>query len=250
MPEMLERLYGRIGFVEPVLFSNFVASIDGVVALGSTPSAGSAISRRNQPDRFLMGLLRACADVVLLGAGTLRATPGHHWTPEHVFPDLAESFADLRLDLGRKPRPRLVLLTSKGDVTVSHPAVIGGATIITTAHGARVLEGRLPDSCDLIELGASGEVDLALAVATLHERDYRVILTEGGPHVMGELVRRELLDEAFLTVSPVLAGRDGEKRLGMIAGAELLPEHGAWARLLSARRHGEFLFLRYGFKKA
>jgi riboflavin biosynthesis pyrimidine reductase len=248
MPEALERLYGRIGFETPVLFSNFVASMDGVVSLGSHSSAGSVISGRNQADRFLMGLLRACADAVLLGAGTLRSTPGHHWTPEHVFPDLAESFADLRIDLGRKPRPRLVLLTARGDVTVAHPAVVGGATIITTSHGARALAGRLPDSCDVIELGDAGEVDLARALAVLHERGYRVILTEGGPHVMGELVRRDLVDEVFLTVSPVLAGRDGEKRLGMIAGAELLPEHGVWTRLLSARRHGAFLFLRYDLR--
>lgn len=249
MPGELERIYGHIGFHEPVLYSNFVASLDGVVTLGSSPNAGSAISGRNQPDRFLMGLLRACADAVLLGAGTLRATPGHEWTPEHIFPELAASFADLRVHLGRRPRPRLVLLTSSGDVDVSHRALVAGATIITTARGARNLGGRLPDSCDLVELGESGEVDVARAVDVLHEREDRVILSEGGPHVMGELVKRDLLDEAFLTVSPVLAGRNQERRLGMVAGVELLPAHGRWSRLLSARRHGDFLFLRYGVKK-
>lgn len=250
MPEILERVYGGLGFAEPVLYSNFVVSLDGVVALGSKPSAGSTISARNPADRFLMGLLRACADAVLLGAETLRTTPGHHWTPEHVFPDLTESFADLRLNLGRKPRPRLVVLTVTGDVPVSHSAIAGGATIVTTVSGARELKDRLPDSCDLIELGESGPVDLVLAVAELRDRGYRVILSEGGPHVLGELVKLELVDQAFLTISPVLAGRDDETRLGMIAGVELLPEHGVWARLLSARRHGNFLFLRYGVKKA
>ena len=249
MPETLEHLYGPLGFDEPVLYSNFVMSVDGVVTLGSKPSAGSAISGRNPADRFLMGLLRACADAVLLGAGTLRSTPGHHWTPEHVFPELAESFADMRMDLGRKPRPRLVLLTSSGDVPISHPAVVGGATIVTTAAGARALAGRLPDSCDMVEVGDSGEVDLARAVGALHDRGDRVLLTEGGPHVMGELVKDELLDEAFLTVSPVLAGRDREPRLGMIAGVELLPGRGVRAKLVSARRHGDFLFLRYRVKK-
>jgi riboflavin biosynthesis pyrimidine reductase len=249
MPEILEHLYGPLGFDEPVLYSNFVMSVDGVVTLGSKPSAGSAISGRNQADRFLMGLLRACADAVLLGAGTLRSTPGHHWTPEHVYPELAESFADMRIDLGRKPRPRLVLLTSSGEVPISHPAVVGGATIVTTSAGAHALEGRLPDSCDVVEVGDTGEVDLARAVGALHERGHRVLLTEGGPHLMGELVKDELLDEAFLTVSPVLAGRDREPRLGMVAGVELLPEHGVWTRLLSARRNGDFLFLRYDVKR-
>ena len=230
------------------MYSNFVMSADGVVSLGSKPSAGSTISGRNPADRFLLALLRACADAVLLGAGTLRATPGHHWTPEHVFPDLAESFADLRLDLRRKARPRLVVLTARGHVPISHPAIVEGATIVTTALGARALERRLPDSCDVIELGERGDVDLARAVEALHARGHQTILTEGGPHVMGELVRLGLLDEAFLTVSPVLAGRDGEPRLGMIAGGELLPDRGVWTRLLSARRHGNFLFLRYSVK--
>src|SRR5690348_16547909 len=129
------------------MYSNFVASLDGVVALGAEASAGSIISGRNQGDRFLMGLLRACADAVLLGAGTLRTTPGHHWTPEHVFPDLAREFGELRSTLGRKTGPRLVLLTASGRVPVSHPAVVAGATILTTADGAAALQGRLPDSC-------------------------------------------------------------------------------------------------------
>ena len=248
MPAGLERIYGRIGFPERVLYSNFVTSLDGAVTLGSTLSAGSVISGRNRWDRFLMGLLRACADAVLLGAGTLRATPGHHWTPEHIFPDMAASFADLRSTLGRKPRPRLVLLTASGQIDMSHPAVVGGATVVTTQEGAIALEGRLPDSCDVIEVGKTGPVELAHAMSDLRARGYEVILTEGGPHVTGDLIASDLLDELFITVSPVLAGRDHEPRLGMVAGLELLPAKGAWTRLLSARRQADFLFLRYGLR--
>src|SRR2546429_802902 len=138
MPAELEKIYGRLGFADRVVYSNFVESLDGVVTLGDKPSAGSAISGRNEADRFLMGLLRACADAVLLGAGTLRATPGHHWTPEHIFPDMTTSFAELRSTLGRKPSPRLVLVTASGQVAASHPAVVDGATILTTEAGANV----------------------------------------------------------------------------------------------------------------
>jgi len=53
----------------------------------------------------------------------------------------------------------------------------------------------------------------------------------------------------FLTLSPVLAGRNKERRLGMVEGVELLPKIAVWSRLLSARRHGEFLFLRYGLPR-
>src|SRR2546423_4417290 len=142
-------LHDALPISDRAVYSNFVESLDGVVTLGDKPSAGSAISGRNQADRFLMGLLRAFADGVLVGAGTLRATPGHHWTPEHIFPDLAAAFAELRANLGRKPRPRLVVLTASGNIEVSHPAVVGGATIVTTSHGAADLKHRLPDSCDI-----------------------------------------------------------------------------------------------------
>jgi len=249
LPIDLAQLYGRLGFGETSLYSNFVSSIDGVVTLGTNPSAGSVISGRNRADRFFMGLLRACADAVLLGAGTLRATPGHHWTPQHIFPDLAPSFAALRTALGRKPDPRLVLLTSGGSIDTRHPAVVSGATIITTESGARSLSA-LPNTCDVIEVGKSGPVDVVRALEELRSRGDQVILTEGGPHVMGELVRHGLVDDAFLTLSPVVAGRDKENRLGMVAGVEFLPEKGKWGQLLSARRHGDFLFLRYGLRSS
>jgi riboflavin biosynthesis pyrimidine reductase len=225
-----------------------VSSLDGAVTLGAVPSAGSVISGRNQADRFLMGLLRACADAVLLGAGTLRATPGHLWTAEHIFPDLASSFAELRVRLGRKPQPRLVLFTASGKIDVAHPAVVAGATIATTEAGAGALAGTLPESCDVLTVGKSGPVDVARAVDELRSRSYDVLLTEGGPHLTGELVAARLLDEAFITVSPVVAGRDREERLGMVAGVELLPHHGVWSRLLSVRRQADFLFLRYGLQ--
>jgi riboflavin biosynthesis pyrimidine reductase len=226
-----------------------VSSIDGAVSLGSSPSAGSVISGRYPADRFLMALLRACADAVLIGAGTLRGTPGHKWTPSHVFPDLESSFARLRATLGRKAEPRLVLLTATGDLDVSHPAVAGGATVLTTPHVARSLRARLPESCDVIESGER-EVDLRRAFDELRSRGMNVVLTEGGPHVMGGLIEQGLLDEVFLTISPVVAGRNGDDRFGMVAGAEFLPSSGVWGELMSSRRHGDYMFLRYGLRKS
>lgn len=233
-----------------MIYSNFVSSIDGVATLGSTPSAGSVISGRDQADRFLMGLLRACADAVLLGAGTLRATPGHHWTAEHIFPSLAGQFAELRRRLGRDPQPRLFVITNSGDIDPRHPALMGGATIVTTPGGAAGLRGKLPPSCDVLENRHTGGVEMAEVAAALRERGYGVVLTEGGPTMMGQLIAASLLDEVFLTVSPVIAGRDEEQRHGMVAGVELLPNRGVWSKLLSVRRHGEFLFLRYGLGRS
>src|SRR3979409_2481530 len=144
LPVDLQHLYGRLGFPTPVLYSNFVASVDGVVTLGSTPSAGAGIRGKEGADRCLMGLLRACADAVVIGAGTMRATPGHLWTPGHVYPALATEFTALRSSLGRSPEPALVLLTASGKIDFSHPALVRGATVVTTAAGAEKIGDRLP----------------------------------------------------------------------------------------------------------
>jgi riboflavin biosynthesis pyrimidine reductase len=247
LPFDLERIYGGIGFADEVVYSNFVTSIDGVATLGDGKSAGSVISAHNAGDRFLMGLLRACADAVLIGGGTLAATPGHHWTPAHVAPQFAESFAALRRSLGRSAEPRLVVMTAHGHVDVAHPAVRGGATILTSEAGAKNLPA-LPEGCEVVTAGSGEEVDIARAVEELRSRGLLVVLTEGGPTVMGLLLQAQALDEVFLTISPVLAGRDGEPRMGMVKGIELLPKAGVWSRLESARRHGDYLFLRYGLR--
>lgn len=196
-----------------------------------------------------MGLLRACADAVMVGAGTLHATPGHQWTPEHIFPELAAPFAELRSTLGRKPRPRLVILTASGNLDVSHTAMVAGATVVTTVRGAAQLKPRLPDSCDVLEIGTDA-VDVRSALTELRARGYELVLTEGGPHLMGDLIKAEALDEAFITVSPVVAGRDEQERLGMVAGVEFLPSIQIWSRLVSARRAGNFLFLRYDLRNS
>ena len=243
LPADLQHLYGRLGFPTPVLYSNFVSSVDGIVSLGSTPSAGSSISGKNPADRFLMGLLRACADAVLIGAGTLRATPGHLWTPGHVFPDLATEFTVLRSNLGRTTEPKLVVVTASGDIDASHPALVKGAIVMTTEDGAKAIGDRLPATCEVVGKGQA--LDLSAALEQLRGRGLKVVLTEGGPHLIGPLIDKGLLDEAFLTISPVVAGRGAEVRLGMVEGVELLPKRGVWSTLLSARRHGDHLFLRY-----
>jgi riboflavin biosynthesis pyrimidine reductase len=245
LPVDLHHLYSSLGFATPALYSNFVASMDGVVTLGSKPSAGSIISGKYPADRFLMGLLRACADAVIIGAGTLRATPGHLWTPAHVYPDLATEFTSLRSRLGRATEPQLVVITARGDIDASHPALVRGALVVTTDDGAKVVERILPPSCEVIAMGRGAKVDVREVIAALRARELEVLLTEGGPHLMGELIDAGLMEEVFVTISPVVAGRGAEKRLGMVEGVELLPKLGVWSSLLSARRHGDYLFLRY-----
>jgi len=74
----------------------------------------------------------------------------------------------------------------------------------------------------------------------------RLILCEGGPHLIGELLAARLLDELFLTVAPQLAGRDeATQRLALVEGTAFAVATAPWAALRSARRSGDHLFLRY-----
>ena len=156
LPPALAGLYGALAFPphagRPYVIANFVSSLDGVVSLDAQRrgAGGGEISGRNRHDRLLMGLLRAAADAVVVGAGTLQAEPRHRWTPEAVCPDFADAFAELRLRLG-KPRPPLTaIVTASSRLDLGLPVFQSGATevcIVTTDAVAAGLCGRdLPPS--------------------------------------------------------------------------------------------------------
>jgi riboflavin biosynthesis pyrimidine reductase len=243
LPDEIRRLYpGCIELGDPVLYANFVESLDGVVAL-EQGNSGPAISGRSEADRFLMSLLRSFAQCVLIGAGTLRADRGHRWTPGYIYPKGAEATAELRSRLGLDPEPLLVVLTASGDIDPAEPAV-AGALVLTSSAAAGGLRRRLPGSARIVEYGenAGGEV----IVDRLRAEGLTRVLTEGGPSLMGVLLGSGQLDQLFITLSPVLAGRTaGARRLGLVEGIELLPHAGRSARLMGVRRGGQHLFLRY-----
>jgi riboflavin biosynthesis pyrimidine reductase len=241
---------GTIGFDEPRVFANFVATIDGVVAIPSIPNSNRVVSAGSASDRFAMGLLRACADALVIGSGTMTAAPSSLWTPAQAFPDAASGYAELRRRLGRAERPEVAVLTSSGLVDPAHPVFADGALVLTSDAGAARLEGRLPAQAGLVPLGPEPALDPVAVVACLRERGHRLILTEGGPHVLGSMLEAAVLDELFLTISPLLVGRvDLVPRLTLVEGADLLPEPPA-ARLLAVRRDEAHLFLRYELKSA
>src|SRR5207244_335507 len=94
LPQELETLYcGSFGLEPPLLYANSVETLDGVVAIRSEPLTNRLVSGDSEADRFVMGLLRACADCVLLGSGTLRGSPKSVWTAERAYPDGAHAFA-------------------------------------------------------------------------------------------------------------------------------------------------------------
>jgi riboflavin biosynthesis pyrimidine reductase len=242
------RLYGgQFGLPRRCIFANFVSSIDGVVALGPEhPQSGSAISGRNLGDRFVMGLLRACADAVLIGAGTLRATPNHRWTAEHIYPAAAEDFGDLRRRLGRSERPLLIVVTARGDLDADHSGLHEGALIITTDVGAERLRGRIQPNVALRSLGDVERLPIEAVMDVLRSEGHEVVLTEGGPTLIGQILAAGLLDELFLTVSPAVFGRSSAApKEGLVEGVSFSPSNPVRFNLLSVRSHGAHLFLRY-----
>jgi riboflavin biosynthesis pyrimidine reductase len=245
LPPALVELYGGLGFEEPCLYANFVSTIDGVVAIPSIPRSNVLIANGSDADRFVMGLLRAFADVVLIGAGTLAASPQGTWQPHRVYPPGAEGFAELRRRRDRPERTAVAVLTGRGSVSPEHPLFEAGALVITSAEGAARLEGKLPASSGVVVVGEEPTLDPRRAVDALHERGHRLILSEAGSHTMGGLVEAGLVDELFLTISPLLAGdRGDDSRYGLAESVDLMPP-GVRGRLLSVRRHEQHLFLRY-----
>lgn len=255
MPAELERRYGgplliRLRSDRPTIVANFVSTLDGIVALGGGDlSGGGLISGFHEPDRFVMGLLRALADAVVVGAGTLRGSTRHAWIAEHVHPRSAAAFAAWRAGMGLVPRPTTVIVTASGHIPVEHPGLSDPTipvVIATTDAGAARLGARPIAPHVSIESVGAGPSVTGTDLAELGSRlGARLILTEGGPHLLSEVVESAVLDELFLTLAPQLVGRGGGERLGLVEGLALAPMDARWQELVSVRRSGDHLFLRY-----
>jgi riboflavin biosynthesis pyrimidine reductase len=242
----LRRLYGGgLGFDEPCVFANFVETIDGVVSIPELPRSNALIAGGSEADRFVMSLLRACADAVLVGSGTMLASPQGTWRPERVYPAAAEEFAELRRRRARPKWPTVVFVTAGRSLDPAHPALGEGAIVLTTERAAFELRASVPAASEVIAVNEGDRVDLHQALACLRELGHSLILSEGGPRLFGSLLASGLVDELFITMSPLLAGRATQPRLSLVEGIEFLPDEMIAMRLLSVRRHESHLFLRH-----
>jgi riboflavin biosynthesis pyrimidine reductase len=246
LPPPLAALYGGgLALPADAVYGNFIVSMDGVSALAAPRGTGATLRGEAGADRFVMGVLRFLADAVLIGAGTLRADRGHLWSAAYIDRERAEVYRAL----GRGV-PRLVVVTASGDLDPDERALQAGALVLTTESGADRLRGRLPAACTVRGLGA-GRLPTGAILAAVRAEGHRRVLTEGGPTLLGRLAADGALDDLFLTLSPVLAGRrSGDGRLGLVEGVHFLPAAGRWARLASVRRSGSHLFLRYAFSRS
>jgi riboflavin biosynthesis pyrimidine reductase len=235
----------------PTVVSNFVSTIDGVVAFDTHgKTGGREVSGASEPDRFLMGLVRAMSDAVLNGAGTVRSGTQHRWTPSYVHPPSAAAYADWRRALGLAPQPTAVIVTASGSIDPDHrglhdPAV--PVVIVTTKNGAANLGRlRLPGGVEIVTVGTAERVEPAALIDVFRDRGLELVVCEGGPTLLAGMIEARIIDELFLTIAPQIAGRsDDAPRLSLVDGAGFAVEDAPWARLESVMRADSHLFLRY-----
>ncbi len=253
-PATAEMPYGRpLRFPaspRPYVIANFVESIDGVASLGLTDGTDSTtLSGRSRADRYLMGLLRASVDAILIGAGNLRASPGHQWTPAAVARDDAATVDAYRFErTGAMQPPPLVVVSASGDlpghVALDHPAT--RVAVVTSVEGSVKVRAAHP-LVTVVEVGdAEGVSGAGVVAAVTRSLGPGLLLCEGGPSLFGRLLADHAVHELFLTISPRIAGRDHDQpRPGVVGGWAAAPGALRDAAIESVRRSDDHLFLRY-----
>jgi riboflavin biosynthesis pyrimidine reductase len=235
LPPRLARVYGNLRVprpgARPWVFSNFVTTLDGVVSLNVKGHAsGADISGHNAQDRAVMGLLRAVADAIVIGSGTLGADRRHLWTAADIFPAFAKEYRRLRAELGRPEVPLNVIVSGSGDIDLRLPIFTSGkvpALICTSAAGAKRLgRQRVPAAVEIRAMASrTGAIPArAILAAACHSSGGQRILVEGGPRLLGDFYAAGLLDDPFLTLAPQIAGREvDDHRLSLVMGKMFAP---------------------------
>ena len=215
---------------EPWLRANMVASVDGAATDGArTEGLGGPADRR------LLSLLRALADVVIVGAATVRAEGYGPVRPR-------EWWGDLRKD--RTPAPPLAIISRSLDFDFEAPVFTEAITptIVVTCPSAPVERVRACEKrAEVITTGGewADAADAAAALDALAERGLVRQLTEGGPRLLAEFAAAERVDELCLTMSPQLTAGDAARVLN---GPAIPPMP---LRLGHVLEEDDFVFLRY-----
>lgn len=224
---------------DPGVRANMVTSADGHATISGRVGALTGAA-----DQALLVALRGWCDVLLVGAGTIRAEG-------YGLLDLPTPARDERLARGRSPRPVLAIVSGSLDLDPALPAFADAAAegpdarpwVVTVPGADPARRARLAPYARFLEVapGPDGHPSLPAAVAALRGAGMGRVLSEGGPTVLGTLVGAGVVDELFLTLSPLLVGGEGPRILH--AGAYRAPVP---LRLLEVLGAGDELFLRYG----
>ena len=220
----------------PWVRANMVASVDGAAT-----AQGRSGGLSGDADRQVFSVLRSLADVILAGAGTVRAEKYRPVTGTEAWPELRED---------RPPTPPIAVVTRLLDLDLESPLLTGAPrwarTIVLTTEaapaGRRAAAAR---HADVVTAGAE-LLSPEAVIGALAERGHQRILIEGGPHLLGQVTAAGLLDELCLTVSPLLAGgRAGRILAAGAAGGDDIPAAQAALDLAHVLADSGFLLCRY-----
>lgn len=196
--DLIDELAGRYAYPDrPWVRANMITSVDGAVALDGRSGGLSGLA-----DRLVFSVLRSLADVVLIGAGTVRAENYGRARPQDLWP---------RLRAGRTAAPPIAVLTRRLDLDL-RGRLLGDSgadgdlarPIILTTRAAPA--GKITAAAKVADVIVSDDLSATAAIDALAGLGHRKILTEGGPTLLGQIIADGLLDELCLTVSPVLEG--------------------------------------------
>ncbi len=164
-------------------------------------------------DKRVFQVLRALTDVILVGAGTVRA---EGYGPASVDEDSRRQRRERRQD----PVPPIAVVTTSGNLDWSAPffteAVARPIVFMSSEHDEGADE-RGGEVAEIVETG-EGPIDIGLVLDHLHTKGFKSVLLEGGPGLNADVVHAGLLDELCLTLAPKVVAGDGPR---VLAGPEL-----------------------------
>ena len=213
----------------PHLRVNFISSLDGAAT-----HDGLSGGLGDDADRLVFDTLRMLTDLILVGAGTVRAEGygGIRFSADAVAWRVAHALPE---------HPPVAIVSGRLDLDPAHPVFTGAATrpiVITHAQAPAERRAALATVADVVVCGAAS-VDHALMVRTLTELGYPQVLCEGGPSLFGSLLAADAVDELCLTLAPLLESGRAPRIAG---GQEASPRRMHLAHALPA---GDTLLLRY-----
>ena len=192
-----EDLTGQLG---PGLRVNFVSSLDGAATHDGLSGGLSGAG-----DKRYFELLRRVCDVVLVGAGTVRA---EGYGPMRV----SAASAKWRVARGMAEQPVFAIVSSRLELDQSsHIFTDAPVTPVIVTTSKATGTGRFDAVADVLVAGDGDHVDVGTMIAGLHNRGLVNILCEGGPTLFGSLLAADAVDELSLTVSPSLEGGDATR---------------------------------------
>ncbi|MBM9507375.1 pyrimidine reductase family protein [Actinacidiphila acididurans] len=187
----------------PYLRANMVGSLDGAAR-----AEGRSAPLSSAGDMRIFGVLRALADVVLVGAETVRQ---EGYRPARARP----AFTEERAARGQTPAPAVAVLSRRLDLDFDAPLfrepLVPTMVLTGLAAPAAGLAAARAAGAEVVVAGDGTEVDPARAVRELADRGFVRLLHEGGPRVLAGFAAAGVLHELCLTVSPLLVGGDAPR---------------------------------------